>query len=105
MITFKIKVPHDMNESQFKGMFLSFITAVEDVALKRRKATYIQHFFRERLDRREKRTLRSSLGQIINQLQEKKSKILNKETANLSGTKIPKEFLSILETFQSVKEK
>ena len=54
-INLKIQVPSDSNEEAIKGILLSILTGNIDIMLKKRKGSYLNHFYFERLNRKEKR--------------------------------------------------
>lgn len=67
-LTLKVKTTSDRESEKIRGQLISLLSAIEDVGTRRRRASYIVHFFQERLDRKERRALLRVLAQLITQL-------------------------------------
>jgi hypothetical protein len=104
MINLKIQIPSGMNEIQVKGLLLSLITSLDDVGQRRRRGTFISHFFQERLDRKERRSLSLIFHQLQSQLKpEVKDKDhLMKSQVLRDESDIPKKIIKIIKTFQNL---
>jgi len=98
-MTIQMKVnDFHVKDRHLQGMLLSLFSAVEDIVLQRRKATYLNHFWRERLSRDEKRILLRALGELTSQLRTRNEAIYEdvNQTDNL---RLPEEFSSFLHKF------
>lgn len=101
MISLKIS-PHGMKEKNLQGLLLSFITAVGEVSKGSKKSSFLNQFYRERLNSLERRELLRILNELINQLSDKdKVRVLGESS---SPGAIPKEFQRIF-SFLSQKRK
>lgn len=100
MLVIKIKVPSGLKPRAAAGLLLSLITAVEEVAKGERKASYIRHFWRERLNKGERRMLLMILSQFHTQLLPLIEVDHRPIKESLSETEIPKQALKILQAFR-----
>lgn len=101
---FVLKVPNvsGMKESEISEILLSFLSAVTEVAEGRRRVTYLSHFFRERLNKFEKKKLIFILEHFQSQLSKKVTKKVqvSSSTENLE-LKLPEDFQKYLQFFQN----
>lgn len=102
-IQLRILIPTNEKKDSVVGMFLSFLSAVAEVTEGSRKSTYLNQFYRERLDRKEKRVLSAILGQLLQQLNKMNETTSITETLNHSLDEIPQTFLRLLKDF-SIRE-
>lgn len=101
-INLKLVYPRDVNPQQFNGLLLSFFDAVSSVTEGTRKATYFNHFYRERLNKKEKRVLSAVLGQLLKQLSKMNEATLVEEKF---PSELPKEFDRIINHFSLLFER
>ena len=99
-IQLNINFPPDQKAVHVKGVLLSFFTAVDEVVTKQRRGSYLSHFYQERLDKSEKRALRSVIGQIQKQLQKSKTKEPFLRQASIEEEEIPIEVINLIKSFQ-----
>lgn len=100
IIKLQVRVPLNSRKSAVSGQLLSLITAVEEVGMRRRKGSFISHFFQERLDKKEKRILISILNQLQNQLlEEKESTNITASSENFDSP-LPRIALKTFRKFQ-----
>lgn len=99
----RIKIPTGMNEEQTRGILLSLISSLDEVSCRRRKGSFISHFFQERLDRKERRSIRFLFSQLQDQLRkERRSKAQIVSSSSNLESKIPLKFQKIIKTFQNL---
>lgn len=97
-IQLRILIPQDSKKESFIGLFLSFLSAVSEVTEGTRKATFLNQFYRERLDKKDKRLLSGTLGQLLKQLEKlNESDSLNESI--LETEVIPQEFMKLFHRF------
>lgn len=85
--------------SHWKGIFRSLLVELSEIMEGRKKATTINHFWRERLTKDERRMLIFSFSNLIRQLQEEhsESSFLTEEFGG--NNFIPRKFLEIWKLF------
>lgn len=98
MITFKIKI-EKKKEKEISGMLLSFFTCIEEIVRKKRKASYIVHFWQERLTKSERKDLLNVILQFQEILVQSQERQLQEDSNLKSINEIPKEFQIVLRTF------
>lgn len=81
-IKMEFPLPHNAKSEEVRGILVSLFEAVIEVGNRRRKASYITHFFQERLDRGERR----NLSMILANLQ--KSLLSETKTSQLKESKV-----------------
>lgn len=102
IINLKIQIPSDSNEEAIKGILLSILTGNIDILLKKRKGSYLNHFYFERLNRKEKRWVLNVLDQISkNLLPESKTQILEAVSAKKEETEIRGRYLTFFKHLQN----
>jgi hypothetical protein len=99
-ISIKITVPSQLKLEQAVGLLLSFITAGQEIATGKRKATYFRHFWKERLSRGERRWLTQILSNFIIALSEKTANEPRSLSESGEDQLIPKRFAEIIRSFQ-----
>lgn len=99
-IQFRIIIPNKERKDHFVGILLSFLSAVSEVTDGTRKATFLNQFYRERLDKNDKRLLSATLGQLLTQLSKMNEGLLNESDQSLIVDKIPRPFLDVLHNFR-----
>jgi len=100
MFLIKIKIPSGLKPRSAAGLLLSLITAVEDIAKGERKASYIRHLWRERLNKGERRMLLIILSQFHSQLLPLIEENFKPIEESLSEIEIPNKALEILQVFR-----
>lgn len=102
-INLKIQVPSDSNEEAIRGILTSIIMGNTDILLKKRKGSYLNHFYFERLNRKEKRWTLNVLDQMSKKLFPKSGSQSITATANksLEEPKIQGRFLSFFKKLQN----
>jgi hypothetical protein len=100
MIVIKINTPTGLQPRAAASLLLSLITAVEEVAKGERKASYIRHLWRERLNKGERRMLLQILSQIHTQLLPLIEENFKPIKESLSEVEIPKQAQKILFAFR-----
>lgn len=91
-----IKIPTGVKPKEVCGQLVSLLSAVEEVGTKSRKASYIVHFFQERLNRKERRELIMVINQFQISLQSEVPSEIHESKVNLD-TMIVKRELQILQ--------
>lgn len=96
-----ISIPEisDREAEHWEGILRSFFNTVEEVLAKKRKASYLTHFFTERLKKGERREFLRILAKIILQLKRKPvgpSQVL----ASTADLVIPTKFHRVIQSFQ-----
>lgn len=106
-INLRIDVPKGMSEDQVRGIMVSLISVVAEVGAKKRKSSYVHHFFQERLDRGERRNIQIFLSLLQTQFQKRKIHFdSNMITAEFhKENEIPEKFTRIFNSFQIFKKK
>ena len=100
-IQLRVLIPPREKKDKFVGLFLSFLSAVSEVTDGTRKATFLNQFYRERLDKNEKRLLSATLGQLLIQLNKmNESERLNESSSIEDDFKIPQEILKLFHNFR-----
>lgn len=77
-INFQLEIPSSILNPNPAGILLSLLGTIEDILKQDKKATAISFFWRERLNKKEKKLLLNILNQFIVQL-----------SINLENSKIP----------------
>jgi hypothetical protein len=98
----QINVPTGSNSDSIRGQLLSLLNAIEEVGTRKRKGSFIVHFFQERLDKRERRILLSILNQLQNQLLKKDESINEGSKKDPLDTSLPSRVAIILKRFQEL---
>lgn len=94
-INFKIQVPSDSKEEDIKGILLSILNGNIDILLKKRKGSYLNHFYFERLNRKEKRWVLNVFDQISKKLlPESKTQFLESDSVKKDETEIRGRYLT-----------
>jgi hypothetical protein len=98
-----LKVPSisGMKQSDIRGLLLSFLTTVTEVTEGQRKVSYLSHFYRERLNRFEKKKLILILNHFISQLSEENGKTQIRSSVDSQEERIPKHFSDFFQFFQN----
>lgn len=99
-ITLNIPTVPKNKEDHWRGILVSLFGAIEDILAKKRRGSYLIHFFQERLDRTEKREFRRIIAKIIPQLSKRREGNVAM-TASSKGQRIPKEYEDILNFFRT----
>lgn len=102
-IQLRFLIPANEKREPVIGMFLSFLSAVAEVTEGSRKSTYLNQFYRERLDKKEKRVLSAILGQLLQQLNKMNESSPVSESIDSLEEKLPQSFLRLLKDF-SIRE-
>jgi hypothetical protein len=93
MLNLRIPRISGMKDDQVHGLLLSFLSAATEVTEGRRKISYLSHFYRERLNRFEKKKLLFLLETLISQLSKSEMKShVDLIASSDPTTGIPKEF-------------
>lgn len=80
-----------LKKENLQGLMLSFITAVGEVSKGTKKGSFLTQFYRERLNRIERRELLRILNELINQLTVKgKTRTLGESQSSFG--EIPRDF-------------
>ena len=98
-IQLRVVFPPSLKQEEFVGLFLSFLSAVSEVSDGTRKSTYLNQFYRERLNKNEKRVISSSLGQLLKQLGKMNESFQINESSK-DSEKLPPVFLELFKRFQ-----
>jgi hypothetical protein len=102
-INLKIKVPSDAKSEALRGIMASILSGNIDILTKRRKGSYLNHFYFERLNRREKRWILQTFSQIIDKLlPEPKNTISESEDPAEGGTAIQDQYKLFFKTLQDL---
>jgi hypothetical protein len=89
-------------KDHWEGIFVSFIQVIEDIFLKKRKGSYLLHFYLERLDKNERRTFLMILEKIIVSLTKRsKTSQHHKMISGVFEDEMPLEFQKIFKQFSS----
>lgn len=100
ILKFEIQGIPKKQEKHWKGILLSFFTTIEEVLSKRRKASYLTHFFQERLDKGERREFLRILAKLNLQLVKETQEIQTNVLASTENSKIPIRYQKIFNTFK-----
>lgn len=98
-INLRILVPHGTKEDHFVGLFLSFLDAVSEVTEGTKKASFLTQFYKERLNKLERRLLSGALGQLLKQLSKMNEKEQLDESSQFHEDKIPKVIIDLFHSF------
>lgn len=98
-IILRILVPRGTKEDHFVGLFLSFLDAVSEVTEGTRKSTYLNQFYKVRLNKFERRLLSGALGQLLKQLSKMNENIQLDESSQFQKDKIPQVFIDLFHSF------
>lgn len=100
MLNLRIPRLSGMKDEQVNGLLLSFLSAVTEVTEGKRRASYLSHFYRERLNRFEKKKLLLLLETLISQLS-KEQRGDHELVASSNWTPgLPKEFSKYFQFFK-----
>jgi hypothetical protein len=86
------QIPSNQTD-HWNGVLLSFFNIVEEILLRKRRASYLIHFFQERLEKDERRRFLLILGKITLQLSKKVNK---KQFQEIRGSVDSDEIPSVL---------
>jgi len=101
MLNLKVPTVTGMKPEQVNGLLLSYLTAVAEVTEGHRKASFLSHFYKERLNRFERKKLILVLNHLISQLAEQGSKKVHLlSSVDPQESKLPDEFAEFLLYFQ-----
>lgn len=93
-------IPKSKSE-HYEGILFSFFAAIDDILRKKRKGSYLIHFFLERLEKSERRELLLIFSKIMSQLQKAKNKENpHKITSSLEEGSLPNKFHKIIKSYQ-----
>jgi len=102
---FSLKVPTitGMKSEQINGLLLSYLSAATEVTEGKRKVSYLTHFYKERLNKFERKKLSLILDHLISQL----AKEGNKESHLHASTdsqelQLPEAFAKFFQFFQRI---
>lgn len=102
-LNLKINVPTGLKPKEATGLLVSLISGVEEIAKGEKRASYLNHFWRERLTRSERRLLSILLGNLYSsllKLQDSYSPTPLRES--LLDTKIPDCVAKIIQSFRDI---
>jgi hypothetical protein len=103
-ITVEIPGISNSERNHFIGILRSFFVVIEEILTRKRKASYLIHFFFERLEKDERRKFIFILIKIISSLTIRKTEISSKGikiTSSISG-EIPQNYHNIISSFKGV---
>lgn len=100
MLTLKVPTISGLKPDQVEGILLSFLSAAIDVFDGKRKTTYLIHFYRERLDRNERKKLTLILEHLCKQLTKDNVGHQLQGSAAVEDQRLPKVFADFFLTFQ-----
>jgi predicted membrane metal-binding protein len=98
MKTLRIPTISGMKEDQVNGLLLSFLSSVTEVTIGRKQTSYLSHFYRERLNKFEKKRLILLLETLKSQLSEGKgenSEIRSSVHPDLEVSKVFSDFFQL----------
>lgn len=103
-ITLKVKLPLKEDVKHSKGILLSFFTAFEEFTEGRRKLSYLHHFYRERLNKKERRLFLFLLRGLSEECKQGQEAPLEKLTENFKEKNdIPEYFITSFSNFGKLK--
>lgn len=84
------------------GLMVSFLDILDDILSQRIRASALSHFYRERLNRNERKLLQLFFEKNIERIREKTRKTHNvSESKYLKESEVPEVFLEIFSYFQN----
>jgi hypothetical protein len=101
MIKLAVRVPGNQSEKDIRGKLVSLFDAVIEVSLMKRRASYIVHFWRERLTKSEQRNLLLILSDFIKQIQIDKHES-SSFSEDLQDQKLPSRAKEILKQIRRI---
>lgn len=93
-------IPKSKSE-HYEGILISFFSVIDDILRKKRRGSYLIHFFLERLKKGEQKELLIILSKMMSQLQKgKKTEKQHSITSSLASESLPSKFLNTIKAYQ-----
>lgn len=90
---------HKAKDQHLNGMLLSFFSALEDIVTQRKRASLLNHFWRERLSKEDKRLLLRLLMSMKTQLRERNEAIQEDFGQSLSDLELSNTWKQFIKNF------